>query len=310
MNIRATSVILLLIFSFTYFPFSSNNAMAQNISSFKITISIVDFDPATITYQLQVYLDGIFLTPKMAVAKSRGAERGGGYWPVFNIEFKKNENVTILTDEKVIEFSNKSEVFPYDEYNLTLYAAVDVDEPYYVTNGRLRAPYTNYIAFYNISSEEWDTLPQEIPPWFKNYGGKYLYKIDLLISHSEQFKEYAGVVFNEIPNAFWIIFTLLIAYLILHTAISYRKNREINMIPYILICNGVLLFLPIYMLSIREFEEPLPLTSADSNLMNLLKMFLILVVLGIIVLIVDRALIRTRHEKVDSARAKLTMSAF
>jgi len=275
--------------------------MQNPFSKFKITLSIADFDSETLTYRLQAYLDGVAQTPQMAIGRSKGLEKGGGYWPVYDVQFRSNENVTILTDEKIIQYSNRSGVFPHDKYYLTLYVAVKVDEPYHVTNGWVKLPSTNYVASYNISAQDWDTLPEEIPPWFQRYGGKYLYRLDLSISHSEEFIEYADIIFNQIPQAFWILVVLLGIYLVLHTTVSYKKNREVNLIPYMLICNGILLFLPIYMLSIRKYEEPLPLTPAGINLMNLLKMFLILMILGITVIIVDRIVVRTILEKTDSS---------
>ena len=280
--------ILLVVSIILVLPYLRAAESQTPFSNFKIEISILDFDSSTLTYRLQVFLDGIVDTPKMAVAQSEGPEKGSKFWPIFNVEYQRSENLTILTDQKVIEYTEIAGEFPHDKYFLTLFIAVDVDEMYYST-GRLRIPSTNYITSYNITFNDWHSLPQEIYPSFVDYGGKYLYRVDIAISHPSQFEEYAEIVAYQIPRIFWVIIGLLLIYLVAHTVIAYRKNKDLNMIPFLLICNGALLFLPVYFFSIRGLEEPLSVTPVDVHLMNLIKMFLLLLVLGVLVLIVYEA---------------------
>ena len=120
-------------------------------------------------------------------------------------------------------------------------------------------------------------------------GLKSWFKMTVEIFHRAQFEEYATILTIFVPLSLTVL--LLFMALVIFTPIvhDFYKNRSFRsrhgsliesvMIP---ITAAVIVFIPIYLLSLHELEAPLPMTNIDPSIANLLFYYLVVLLIGIV----------------------------
>ena len=115
------------------------------------------------------------------------------------------------------------------------------------------------------------------------------YRLDLIIFHRSTFPQFVNTLINQIPlvlNSLGVLLVALIFLPITYTAIKNRsiKSSRITLIEGIVIpiSISVLVFIPIYLIAIHPFEEPLMIMEVENKILTPLYTFLGILFIAII----------------------------
>jgi hypothetical protein len=185
--------------------------------------------------------------------------------------------------------------FPNDRYEANYYVGCNFLPIHSEISlgGNIPGPTDNYQASWSLNNDTTflPALSKNAPPVVLNdtKNMNYWLKLNLVIFHRPPFPEYVGVLVNQVP--LWLgVFGVFLA-VVIFVPVSFdllkkrsSKNSRANLIEGILIpiSAAVIVFVPVYMLALHAFEAPLLIMSLEANMVRLLKIYLVVLGIGVI----------------------------
>jgi|GEM_PF-6302297 hypothetical protein len=202
-------------------------------------------------------------------------------------------NVTYFSIEVIIPLVSHAR-FPQDNYTFTGFLGTDYafDNTTYGF-GWLSLPFANYEGFWTLTyfgnfSDMESEMEMPFPGTTPSEFGNSWCKLMLTIRHVKGFPEYADMLVNRIPLFLLClgIAVLIIPAIAIIDCIS-RKRRESSKADLIEkiavpVCIAVLLFIPVFQLSIQPIKQPFSFISQDSLIFNIFTFYLIALFISII----------------------------
>ncbi|MGA8857951.1 MAG: hypothetical protein WB643_12415 [Candidatus Bathyarchaeia archaeon] len=210
-------------------------------------------------------------------------------------EFDPSTNTTSMSFTFTTPFSQVYGSFPNQTWSLSFYFAVDADlKNQCVGDFSVQLPTSNYGGTMYVcdvkqisASSAWSAAGAL--PGMTNYGVVYHFTLDITLNSGVRQQLDIGMV--QFPKILYALLLLLsFAFLLDVTSLirgllarSQRVRKLIESFPFRLpavlsyridgafltVVVGVLFFLPIYMLSLRTFENPIPITDGDLAMIRL-----------------------------------------
>ncbi len=203
-------------------------------------------------------------------------------WNAFQRVYDRTLDVTTLRARGGGDFDKEYSrgTFPYDEHVHILFIAINAS----LTISATSPSSSNYVDFTYIQELEQigkflpDLFPIRYPSdlrEFSKYGKVYRLVIDL--EHTSDFKEFGKIAFFAIPGTFAVLFVVFAAALPLHVR-QHRKMKTMTGGTYLdssffTATSGILIFMPIYLFTIRPLEAPLQVTWVDTFLSLLTQVY-------------------------------------
>lgn len=200
-----------------------------------------------------------------------------------------NKNTTVFIVEMTLPILWNGQVFPSDNYTLTAYLGSNYD-------------FDNGTSLLGWPSSDFPNF--EYSFWRINYLGNYTdlvrelgmplvgsspssignswCKLAVVLRHTEDFSHYVSLMVNAVPIILYVlvisVFSLPIAMIFQCIMHWRRRDKRSNLIETIVIpiYVGIILFIPIFQLSIQPIKAPFPLIDQDSNLFCLFALSVVL----------------------------------
>ncbi|MGD0451477.1 MAG: hypothetical protein ABSA79_10550 [Candidatus Bathyarchaeia archaeon] len=218
-------------------------------------------------------------------------------------EYDSISNLTTFSIQGAIPIGNNSADFPNDRYEGNYFIGCNflkADQNFYV-GGDIPGPTNNYQIEWSLTdaSNFASQLNNQTTFMLALSGinlGNYTtwFRLNLLIFHRPPFSEYVGTLVNQVPFGLELFAGFIGAVILI--PVSYelaqkqpRKIRKAHFIELILIpiSASIIVFVPIYELALHVFEEPLLVMKVEQNMIFLLKIYLLLLGLGIAIRILS-----------------------
>ncbi len=254
----------------------TNQVWAQ--PSGRAQFTILNFDNSTITWSLQIAIDGNHPSAVLAV----GLENGVVYrYP----QFDAFTNTTTLTESLSTSFTTITAGFPNEDRVLSIYFAVEAVLPLGSgSTAYVPLPTGNYVGMLQIASlaGSFYSERQQTDKNLQSYGYELqqiglIYWVNLDIHRTPDSAAFISTAMVDFPQVLWFlvyVLTLLIPIqlvLYIHAILRRRNCRQLLNSNYFAIAIGLLFFVPIFTLSLEPMTAPITFTPGDLQLFNLMK---------------------------------------
>jgi hypothetical protein len=219
---------------------------------------------------------------------------------VFTIpkEIDPSTNSTTFSIDGPMPLGTVSEDFPNDKYEANYFIGCNFlsQNSMIALGGNIPGPTDNYQASWSLDNDAaFTSRLSEIPAFALNDIGNMTcwLKLSLSIFHRPPFAAFVGVLVNQVP--LWLNISGCILATAVFSSIFYelarsrsRKSKRVSMIDSVVvpISAAVIVFVPVYLLALHPFETPLMVLNVESNLVNVLYLYLAILVVGIVIRIV------------------------
>ncbi len=208
-------------------------------------------------------------------------------------EFDSVTNVTTFSIEGPVPLGTLSDDFPNDKYEANYFIGCNFlsQNSTVGLGGNIPGPTDNYQASWSLENDNtFASQVNQIPSFALNEIGNVTcwLRLSLSIFHRPPFASFVGVLVNQVP--LWLdIFGGFMA-AAAFAPISYdlvrsrsRRSKRVTMIEGIIvpISAAVIVFVPVYLLALHAFEAPLMTMKVESNLINLLFVYVVILIVGI-----------------------------
>lgn len=181
-------------------------------------------------------------------------------------------NGWLFTYEDTIPFVNVTGEFPNDRYEFQLYLLTNLTVAFErVISRDVVFPISpNYLS---IASGREVTGSDEIADFALHTENlTHAYRIDVLIGHPEGFGEAVSLFVSYLPIGFFLLGLFLILVL-MKDWFGYTNERFPSTL-FISSVVSIIIFLPMYWFSIRQFQSPLSYTPFDTTVFQLTVLYL------------------------------------
>jgi hypothetical protein len=294
---RVSCLLAILVLSLAIFPFVAN-VKAENFTLNIDDVSIASFTGNLARLSLKAHADGAGNLSLFLLLKSYDSYPTANWFCVPK-EHDNSRNITYFSIDVIIPLMSQGS-FPQDNYTFICFLGTDYtfDNTAYGF-GWLSLPFANYEGFWTLTyfgnfSDIQEEMEMPFPGTNPSEFGNSWCKLTLIIRHVKGFTEYADTLVNKIP---WLLLclgtvVLIIPILTIIDAISQRRRESsrANAIENIAVpvCIAVLLFIPVFQLSIQPIKQPFSIIPQDSFI------FIVFILYGVVLLvsIIVRLLIR------------------
>lgn len=287
LNLRLKKkIVFILLFSFIFDLASCKFIYAQSegeITKVSIQVSLFTREVAVTSFRFFVY--EVEECPHVIVGYKVNSSLAGYTYPGF---WEEVENGWLFTYDDVVPLTKVTGEFPNDAYRFQIYLFTNLTTAFenVISRDVVSAISSNYIRIATGTEITGKDVMVDAILHIENLTRAY--RIDVLICHTEGFEEAITPFVSYIPNGIFLLGLLLTLLLIKNWIEDLKERFPSNF--FISSTVSVLIFLPMYWFSIRQFQTPLSYSLFDTTLFNLTCFYLIILGIAIVLRLGDRRL--------------------
>jgi len=185
-------------------------------------------------------------------------------------------NGWLFTYEDVVPFTNVTGEFPYDRYSFQLYLLTNLTVAFesIISRDLVFVVSPNYISI--ASGGEISGQDELVDFALHTENLTHAYQVDVVINHPKGFGRTVILFVLYLPIAVFLLGIFLIG-LLIKDWFSAGAEGEFPSTIFISSVVSILIFLPMYWLSIRQFQSPLSYTPFDTMLFDLAIFYLFII---------------------------------
>lgn len=290
-------------------PWFTSYARAKTYDIKGIQFSVKNFSSNSVHFSASFTISNapkdIFFWAVLAASQIPPMDSEGVFANQFLSEFDPNDNKTIFSiDLPVTPLKTNNRLVPDDNYTLTMYIGTNyqfTSDLFWFSWAEL--PTSNYEGIITLKYlGNWTMLQKVLPvPMFatssKEMGDSWA-TFNLVIKHPEGWIPIAKTLLYDLPFIFeWPLFgALLIIPCLCILEVIRKRSRENSWVKimgttFIPICAAVIVFIPIYWLSILSLTAPLIFSVIDIAPFNLAGRYAWLLISGLVL----RLFLKEKH---------------